>query len=86
MTTSGMTTTVFVVPEISCATCQSAIETAVRPTTGVRAVAVDVAAKTVTVQHEDTTSTASLAAVIENQGYDVRATHTGTPPHGGDPQ
>lgn len=81
-----MTTTMFVVPEISCATCKSAIETALSPTTGVRTVVVDVDAKTVTVRHEDTASTASLVALIEDQGYDVHSTHVDTPPSGSDQQ
>ncbi len=55
-----MTTTVFSVPEVSCRACQSAIETAVSPTAGVRSVAVDLDAKTVTIHYDEQVSREAL--------------------------
>jgi len=60
------------VPGISCDTCKNAIEGALRPVGGVAAVTVDVAAKTVTVEHDPAAGPASrLATLIEDQAYDV---------------
>lgn len=68
-----MTTTRFDVPEISCETCQNALEVLVGPLAGVRQATVDVAGKTVTVAHEpDVVGTGRLVEVIEDQGYDVQ--------------
>lgn len=66
-----MTTTTFSVPDISCATCKNAIEGALAPAPGVVAVAVDVAARTVTVRHDEPATTTALIELIEHQGYDV---------------
>lgn len=66
-----MTTTMFSVPEISCETCKNAIESAVGPASGVDAVEVDVAGRTVTVHHDDRAPVAQLVELIEDQGYDV---------------
>ncbi len=67
-----MTTTRFDVPEISCETCQNALEGALGPLAGVQQASVDIAGKTVTVAHEpQAIDTARLVEIIEDQGYDV---------------
>lgn len=64
-------TTVFTVPEVHCDNCVAAITGALEPLGGVHAVDVDLQAKTVTVAHEAPASTAALAALIEDQGYEL---------------
>jgi copper chaperone len=64
-----MSNLVLTVPDISCAHCKSAIETAVGAVAGVTEVTVDVAAKTVTVDGDAPRDT--LVAAIEDAGYDV---------------
>lgn len=67
-----MTTTRFDVPEIHCDHCKSSLEGAVGPVSGVRSVAVDVAGRTVAVEHDpEEASPGRLTTVIEEQGYDV---------------
>ncbi len=61
-------TTTYSVPEISCGHCKSTIEAAVGDVGDVRAVEVDIDAKTVTVDggHSD-----AIIAAIEDVGFDV---------------
>ncbi len=67
-----MTTTRFDVPEIHCDHCKTSLEGAVGPVEGVSSVVVDVAGRTVTVEHDPgTVPAARLTAVIEEQAYDV---------------
>lgn len=74
-----MSTTRFDVPEIHCDHCKTSIEGAIGPVNGVSSVAVDVADRVVTVEHDpDTAAIAQLTTVIEEQGFDVaRATEIG---------
>ena len=63
---------VISVPEISCAACKTAIESALGPLDGVRTVVVDIAGKRVSVDFDDALiGHRALVAAIENQGYAV---------------
>ena len=69
-----MTTLTICVPEIHCDHCKSSIEGALVPLPGVASARVDIPARTVTVEVEETmTDRARLVAAIEEQGYDVPA-------------
>ena len=61
--------TQFSVPDIHCDHCKSSLEGALKPAEKVRSVEVDLAGKTVIVEHESEPST--LVGIIEDQGYDV---------------
>ena len=67
-----MTRERFNVPEVSCAHCQSAIETALRPLNGVEEADVDIEAKTVQVAWDDSVvDRATVVRAIESAGYAV---------------
>ena len=67
-----MTAVTIFVPEISCDTCKTAIEGALRPLEGVRSAQVDVAAREVRVDFDESAITrVALDAAIEEQGYEV---------------
>ena len=69
-----MTTLTISVPEIHCDHCKSSIEGALAPLPGVASARVDVEARTVTVEVDETlTDRGRLVAAIEDQGYDVPA-------------
>jgi copper chaperone len=69
-----MTTLTISVPEIHCDHCKSSIEGALVPLPGVASARVDIPARTVTVEVDETmTDRARLVAAIEEQGYDVPA-------------
>jgi copper chaperone len=69
-----MTTMTISVPEIHCDHCKHSIEGALAPLPGVASARVDVAARTVTVEIDETlTDRGRLVAAIEDQGYDVPA-------------
>ncbi len=69
-----MTAWTISVPEIHCDHCKTSIEGALNTLDGVRSATVDVAARQVTVDHDDVVITAeALVAAIEEQGYDVPA-------------
>jgi copper chaperone len=69
-----VSTAVVSVPEISCAACKTAIEGALTPLDGVRAVVVDIAGKQVSVDFDEALiGHDALVAAIENQGYAVAA-------------
>jgi copper chaperone len=62
------------VPEISCAACKTAIESALNPLDGVLAAVVDIAAKRVRVDFDEALiGHDALVAAIESQGYAVAA-------------
>ncbi len=63
--------TVLKVDGMSCSHCENAVKGAVSAINGVTAVAVDLAAKTVTVSHNDSVDVSAIANAIEEQGYDV---------------
>jgi copper chaperone len=69
-----MTTMTISVPEIHCDHCKSSIEGALAPLPGVALAVVDIDARTVTVEVDQTlTDRARLVAAIEGQGYEVPA-------------
>ena len=69
-----MTTMTISVPEIHCDHCKHSIEGALVPLPGVASARVDVDARTVTVEvDESLTDRGRLVAAIEDQGYDVPA-------------
>jgi copper chaperone len=69
-----MTTMTISVPEIHCDHCKHSIEGALAPLPGVASARVDIEARTVTVQVDETlTDRGHLVAAIEDQGYDVPA-------------
>ena len=69
-----MTTMTISVPEIHCDHCKHSIEGALAPLPGVASAQVDVEARTVTVEvDESLTDRGRLVAAIEDQGYDVPA-------------
>lgn len=60
------------VPEISCVTCKTAIEGALRPLAGVRDMQVDVTAKRVGIEFDEShIDVDQLIAAIERQGFQV---------------
>jgi copper chaperone len=69
-----MATRTYSVPSISCEHCKKAIETEVDKLSDVRAVVVDVAAKTVMVEGEATDD--EIRAAIDEAGYDVEGSST----------
>ena len=69
-----MTTMTISVPAIHCDHCRHSIEGALAPLPGVASARVDVEARTVTVEVDETlTDRGRLVAAIEDQGYDVPA-------------
>jgi copper chaperone len=69
-----MATMTISVPEIHCDHCKHSIEGALAPLPGVASARVDVEARTVTVEVDETvTDRGRLVAAIEDQGYDVPA-------------
>jgi copper chaperone len=69
-----MTTMTISVPEIHCDRCKHSIEGALAPLPGVTSSRVDIPARTVTVEIDETvTDREQLVATIEDQGYDVPA-------------
>jgi copper chaperone CopZ len=65
--------TTYDVPGISCGHCKAAIEAEVAKVAGVQEVAVDVEAKTVTVEGGDD---GDVRAAIDEAGYDVAGART----------
>ncbi len=59
------------VPEVHCDHCKTSIEGAVSKVPGVEKVDVTIADATVTIDHDDTASIASIKQAIEEQGYAV---------------
>lgn len=69
-----MTTETIVVPEIHCDHCRSSIEGALTPLDGVAQASVDIDARQVTVEYDETTvDRRALIDAIEDQGYEVPA-------------
>ena len=66
-----MPTVTLSAPEIHCDGCATSIDRAVRPLDGVRDVAVEVDARTVTVQYDDPANVALVSAAVVDAGFDV---------------
>jgi copper chaperone len=68
-TTRASRATTFSAPDISCGGCANAIRRAVGAISGVADVAVDVTAKTVTVQHDAAVGEADLLQTLNRAGF-----------------
>lgn len=67
-----MTEHLYRVPEIHCGACEASIRRALASLSGIDAVEVDVAGKTVRVRHDPAaTPDAAIRSAIENAGFDV---------------
>jgi len=66
-----MTKSIIHVDGMSCEHCVKAITKAVGVLEGVSGVAVDLSAKTVTVEHDPALTLEKIEAEIEDQGYDI---------------
>jgi copper chaperone CopZ len=65
-----MTTATLSVPDISCAHCERAIKGALVPLAGVRAVHVDIPARTVRVEYDEAAvSVDRIARAVEEEDY-----------------
>lgn len=64
-------TTVLHIEGMSCAHCVKHVKDALEEIAGVSGAAVDLAAKTATVEHADAVSVDALRAAVEDAGYDV---------------
>ncbi len=62
---------VFSVPEMSCGHCKTTVENAVSSVGGVRSAEVNLEAKTVTVDHDDTVDNTAIVGAIQEAGYQV---------------
>jgi copper chaperone len=63
--------TVLTVPDIVCGGCAGSIKNALGNTEGVKGIEVDVAGKTVSVEHSETISREKIEAVLEDIGFPV---------------
>lgn len=62
----------FNVPEVSCGHCKSSIESALGPVAGIREAVVDVDAKQVSVDFDESvTDRTTVVRTIESAGYEV---------------
>jgi len=64
-----MKTTTFTVPDIMCGGCASAIQKALGSTEGVSQISVDVAAKPVTVTHDEKATPEAIALTLDRAGF-----------------
>lgn len=63
--------TTLIIDGMSCGSCVRHVEQALRRVPGVVSARVDLATRTAVVAHDGATSTADLAAVVTEAGYDV---------------
>ncbi len=64
------------IPDISCAHCERTILSALQPQAGVQQVQVNIPAKTVALQYDDTAlSLDQVRAILDDEGYPVTGTH-----------
>jgi copper chaperone len=66
-----MTTTTLNVPTISCGHCKSSIEGAVSELAGISRVEVEIDARQVAVEYDESIELETIIETIEAQGYDV---------------
>lgn len=64
-----MKNTTFIAPEIECGGCAATIKKSVGTVAGVHEIQVDIAAKRITVTHEDATLPADIKAAVEKAGF-----------------
>lgn len=73
-TDTEVTKVVFKCPEVSCAGCQKHISESVNTLAGIKSVKVDLDTKLVTVEYDDSKTTAEkIKAAIEDAGYEAEA-------------
>ncbi len=63
--------TILKVDGMTCSHCKNAVKNAISAISGVTAVSVDLAEKTVTITHDETVSANIIKTEIEDQGYDI---------------
>lgn len=63
------TKTTFTVPDIVCGGCAGSIKNALGKVSGIEQVEVDVAAKVVTVEHDNEVSREKLTEVLDDAGF-----------------
>ncbi len=68
-TQNNTKTSSFDVPEIVCGGCAASIKNALGKIEGISKVDVDVATKSVTVQHAETISREAIAGALDRAGY-----------------
>ena len=69
-----MATTVLNVPDISCAHCERAIAGALQPVEGVRTVSVDIPAKQVRVDYDEThVDVEKMKEILQEEDYPVES-------------
>ena len=69
-----MTTRTLSVPDISCEHCERAIKGALEPLAGVQSVSVDIPAKKVTVQYDESkVAIDAIKQAVEDEEYPVAA-------------
>lgn len=68
-----MQTTTFSTPDIVCDGCAQAIKKSLGGLTGITDVAIDIAAKHVTVTHEASVSRETLVSALDRAGFSVAA-------------
>lgn len=79
-----MAKTIFNVPDISCEHCQRTITNTLTPVAGVRAVAVDIPGKRVTVDYDEATVDVDrLKALLADEDYPVASAETTGASRGG---
>ncbi len=67
-----MATTILTVPDISCEHCERAITNALSPVAGVRSVAVDIPARQVRVDYDETTVDINrMKEILQEEDYPV---------------
>ena len=66
-----MQTTTVTAPDIECDGCANAIKKTLGTVAGVSQVTVDVAAKTITVAHDEKATRAVIAAALDKAGFPV---------------
>jgi copper chaperone len=72
-----MSNVVLNVPDISCAHCEKTIVEALQDKPGVRMVEVDIPAKTVRLEHDESVlSLGQVFQILDDEGYSVAGTQT----------
>lgn len=62
----------FSIPEMSCGHCTSSIEKGLTAVDGVQSVTSDIAAKTTTIEFNDSTTVAKLVEAFDNIGFEAK--------------
>ncbi len=69
-----MAKVILTVPDISCVHCERTVKSVLQPQPGVRAVDVDISAKTVRLEYDESRLTLErIKALLDEEGYPVAA-------------